>query len=64
MGVFHPEFVEDLRYWVHTNRKITLRAFDLIQAVLRDPSQVSANQSLSNTYRLELGRGVLRNNIA
>ena len=37
MGVFHPEFVEDLHYWVHTNRKITLRAFDLIQAVLRDP---------------------------
>ena len=36
-GVFHPEFVEDLRYWVYTNRKIALRAFDLIQAVLRDP---------------------------
>ena len=35
--VFHPEFVEDLRYWVQTNRKIALRAFDLIQAVLRDP---------------------------
>ena len=37
VGVFHPEFVEDLRYWVQTNRKIALRAFDLIQAVLRDP---------------------------
>ncbi len=36
-GVFHPEFVEDLRYWVSTNRKVSLRAFDLIQAVLRDP---------------------------
>ena len=36
-GVFHPEFVEDLRYWVHTNRKIAPRGFDLIQAVLRDP---------------------------
>ena len=36
-GVFHPEFVEDLRYWVSTNRRISLRAFDLIQAVLDDP---------------------------
>lgn len=35
--MFHPEFVEDLRYWVKTNRKIALRAFDLIEAVLRDP---------------------------
>ena len=37
VGIFHPEFVEDLRYWVQTNRKIALRTFDLIQAVLRDP---------------------------
>ena len=37
VGVFHPEFVEDLRYWVQINRKIALRAFDLIQAVLRNP---------------------------
>lgn len=35
--MFQPEFVEDLRYWVKTNRKIALRAFDLIEAVLRDP---------------------------
>lgn len=37
VAVFHPEFVEDLRYWVNTNPKIALRIFDLIQAVLRDP---------------------------
>lgn len=35
--VFHPEFLEDLRYWVETDRKITLRAFDLIEAVVPDP---------------------------
>lgn len=35
--VFQPEFVEDLRYWVETDRKLALRAFDLIEAVLRDP---------------------------
>lgn len=36
-AVFLLEFREDLRYWVTTNRKIALRAFDLIEAVLRDP---------------------------
>lgn len=37
LAVFHPEFIEDLRYWVETDRKLALRAFDLIEAVLRDP---------------------------
>lgn len=37
LAVFHPEFREDLRYWVGTDRKIALRAFDLIEAILRDP---------------------------
>lgn len=37
IAVFHPEFVEDLRYWVEQDRKIALKAFDLIEAVLRDP---------------------------
>jgi len=36
-AVFQPEFIEDLRYWVQTNRKLALRAFDLIEAILRDP---------------------------
>lgn len=36
-AVFHPEFIEDLRYWVETDRRLALRAFDLIEAVLRDP---------------------------
>jgi toxin YoeB len=38
-AVFHPEFVEDLRFWVDTNRKVALRALDLVEAVLRDPFQ-------------------------
>jgi toxin YoeB len=37
--VFQPEFREDLRYWVATDRKIALRALDLVEAVLRDPFQ-------------------------
>jgi toxin YoeB len=36
-AVFQPEFVEDLRYWVQTDRKIGLRAFDLIESIVRDP---------------------------
>ncbi|MCX5734746.1 MAG: Txe/YoeB family addiction module toxin [candidate division NC10 bacterium] len=35
--MFHPEFREDLRYWVETNRKVAIRAFDLIEAIMRDP---------------------------
>lgn len=36
-AIFHPEFLEDLRYWVETDRKVALRAFDLIEAIMRDP---------------------------
>ncbi|HBG04335.1 MAG: addiction module toxin YoeB [Geobacteraceae bacterium GWC2_58_44] len=36
-AVFHPEFREDLRYWVEVERKTALRAFHLIEAVMRDP---------------------------
>jgi toxin YoeB len=37
IAVFQPEFIEDLRFWVETDRKLALRAFDLIEAILRDP---------------------------
>lgn len=36
-AVFQPEFIEDLRYWVETDRKLAKRAFDLIEAILREP---------------------------
>ncbi len=36
-AVFQPEFREDLRYWVETDRKIALRALELVEAILRDP---------------------------
>ncbi len=35
--MFHPEFREDLRYWVDTNRRVALRVMNLIEAVMRDP---------------------------
>ena len=30
-------FIEALRYWVETNRRVALRALDLVEAILRDP---------------------------
>lgn len=36
-GVFHREFIEDLRFWVSSDRRVALRALDLVEAVLRDP---------------------------
>ena len=37
IAIFQPEFLEDLRYWVETDRKLALRALDLIEAIVRDP---------------------------
>ncbi|HEY2973418.1 MAG TPA: Txe/YoeB family addiction module toxin [Pyrinomonadaceae bacterium] len=36
-AVFQPEFREDLRYWIRTDRKTAVRAFDLTEAIMRDP---------------------------
>jgi toxin YoeB len=38
-SVFQPEFREDLRYWVETERKTALRILQLIEAIMRDPFQ-------------------------
>ena len=36
-AVFQREFIEDLKYWVETDRKTALRTLALVEAVLRDP---------------------------
>ena len=36
-AVFHPEFIEDLHYWITTNRKLALKVLDLVEAILREP---------------------------
>jgi toxin YoeB len=36
-AVFQPEFIEDLRFWVQTDRKMALRVLDMLEAILRDP---------------------------
>ena len=37
VAVFQPEFREDLHFWVETNRKVALRALDLVEAIMRQP---------------------------
>jgi toxin YoeB len=37
LTTFDPHLLEDLRYWVETERKIALRIFDLVEATMRDP---------------------------
>lgn len=36
-AVFQSEFIEDSRHWVKIDRKVALRVFDLVEAILRDP---------------------------
>jgi toxin YoeB len=36
-ALFTPAFLEDLRWWVKTDRRVALRVLDLLDAVLRDP---------------------------
>jgi toxin YoeB len=35
--VFQPEFSDDLRYWVQTDRRVALRILELVEAIVRDP---------------------------
>jgi toxin YoeB len=39
VAVFHREFLEDLRFWVKTDRNAALRTLELVEATLRDPFQ-------------------------
>ena len=36
-AIFHPEFRQDRRHWIETDRRVAVRAFELIEATLRDP---------------------------
>ncbi|HUP00975.1 MAG TPA: Txe/YoeB family addiction module toxin [Gemmatimonadota bacterium] len=36
-AVFHPEFREDSRWWVETDRRTALRAVKIVEEILRDP---------------------------
>jgi toxin YoeB len=36
-AVFSTKFRDDLVYWIESDRKTALRAFKLIEAIMRDP---------------------------
>ncbi len=36
-AVFQIEFLEDLKYWVKTDRKTALRVFTLVESIMKDP---------------------------
>ncbi len=36
-AVFQPEFLEDLEYWVQTDRKMALRLIKTVREILRNP---------------------------
>lgn len=36
-AIFHPEFREDLPYWVKVDRKTALRLMKLVEDIMRDP---------------------------
>ncbi|MHB9096970.1 MAG: Txe/YoeB family addiction module toxin [Syntrophales bacterium] len=36
-AVFQPEFLEDMRYWVETDRRVAVRVLTIVEAVLCDP---------------------------
>ena len=37
LTIFHPEFRDDLHYWVQTDKKIALKVLDMVEAIVRDP---------------------------
>lgn len=36
-AIFQTNFIDDLRYWVATDRKLALRTLSLAEEILRDP---------------------------
>ncbi len=36
-AVFHPEFLEDLEYWIKMDRKTSLKVIQIVEAIPRDP---------------------------
>jgi len=36
-AVFQSRFLDDLAYWVKTDRKVALRVLELVQAAMQDP---------------------------
>jgi toxin YoeB len=48
---FHAAFLEDLRYWIETDRALALRVLDLVEAAMRDPfAGIGKPEALRHQY--------------
>jgi toxin YoeB len=62
-AIFQLEFLEDLRYWVKTDRRVAFRAFDLIDAILKNPFSGVGKPEPLNTLLPTHGRAASPRNI-
>lgn len=37
VSVFLPEFMEDLSFWIKTDRRTALKIFDIVEEIMRNP---------------------------
>ncbi len=37
--MFHPEFRQDLRFWIRTDRKLANRILKLVESAVREPTK-------------------------
>lgn len=48
---FHAAFLEDLRFWIETDRALALRVLDLVESALRDPfAGIGKPEALRHQY--------------
>ena len=62
-AVFQPEFNEDLKYWVKTNRKVSPEHLTSFKRYCAIRSQGSESPNRSNSYRAAHGRDGLPKSI-
>ena len=63
-AVFQSRFLEDLAYWVKTDRKTALRVLELVQAVCKIRLAELVNPNCSSLALQVSGHGGSRRNIA
>jgi toxin YoeB len=52
IAVVERQFLDDLRHWVENDRKVALRLFDMMEAVLREPFQgIGKPEPLKHEFR-------------
>ncbi|KYC39051.1 addiction module toxin Txe/YoeB [Scytonema hofmannii PCC 7110] len=52
--VFDKQFLEDLTYWVETNRKIALRVLSLVEEIRRNPFEGTGKPERLKYYDMNI----------